>query len=223
MWDDDVVLDQARAALVGDSDVTLFSPSITPRIFHNPSSIFLVADQQNWVIHFSIMTIVKNSTDVKLPFVSIDWDWKWSQCGQCLFHCFCVIGKQWPGFFMVQELYGCGVAFALVLDCCVRVIFVEYHSTVSDEFHCPFWPWATAALATVFGVNAAIDQVLLRVIVQGLVFHRNHSFKGTCCWKCPAWTTHALVFNRSHDSFSSPVDRCWGWSQIWCCFDSINF
>lgn len=50
------------------------------------------------------------------------------------------------------------------------------------------------------------------------------SFKWTCCWECPTWTTLTLIFYWCNSSFLDPVDLTWeicGWGLSTSTFVSI--
>lgn len=217
-----MVFYQTGLSFVQDSDETLFAPLITPWVLYDPSAIFLISHQQNWMINLSVMTIVVNSWIIILPSVRINRNWQRTQSCQILLYNLSVIWKHRPRFLMFENFLGCWDRLAFILNSSIRILFLKHNTGVFYILHCPLWPWSTTSLTSIFCICATFNQLLLRIVVQSLVFHGNCSLKCACCRKSPAWSAWPLIFYWSYDSFISPVhwSRCHlNFLWTWCYFN----
>lgn len=209
MWYKDMSLNQARRSLVSDSYVSFLSPLFTPGVLYNPRPILLVPDQQHSMINLGVVTVAKYPWVVEHPPVSVHWDRQWTKGSQWGPHSLSGrVGKQGPWLFVVKNLRRCRNGLTFVLDSSVWVLFLKNNTAVSYVLHSPLRPWATAPLASVFGISATINKLLFWIVVQSLVPNCNCSLKGTSDGKGPAWATTPLILHRSNQSLVSPIDWC---------------
>lgn len=213
MRNDNMIFDKTSVSFVCDSNVSLFTPCGTPGISQNPGSIFLVADQQASSCYMIIVTIIVDSTDIKLPFIGIYWDWKRSILIKSVLNAQSLIRNDWKWFCVVEKLPCCGNRFAVIFPCRERIFAVQNNTSILHITQCPIGESSFTSFAAIFGISTAVKELLLWKVVKSFVFNSQHRLHCSCGWKSPAWSTISLIVDWSNDSFSSPINWCWWGSR----------
>ena len=191
--------------------VSVSSPFGSPRVFHlviRFAALCAIANCKNSVVKFCAARTWKDSFLVKLEsqLSSLNCNRNRILSDSCHQSFFTVdfnlsAVTNLPSFVLAFIIFACHT------NTFVWESILSSNSVIFDVEKCLIHESSITAL--IFVRARAVDELLLGEAQKFTLFDEMNSFHWSCCWKSPAWTALALIFNGSYSSFLWPINFVW--------------
>ena len=182
--------------------MSFFSPSITPRVSDDPSTI-IETNESNSVVKSS-STIAENTTTIELPVASINSNRNGSLSSKIFKSGTISLGNIFEG----GDSVGSFLTLTSLVSSGVGISSLGSDTVFDDVLEGIVHPSTTTTVVSV--ASRAINEFLFRKSVQSLSTNSKRSFHSSNSREGPAGSTSSLVSDGVKDTSVSPVNTVGG-------------